>query len=125
MKFTRPLYRELFAIEETRNAAVETFKERAMFYHPICRAMVAKDLGVELGELCEALTEVVVVAVIAVAVVEAVVVVVVVMVTMRCHVSSNPFELYSPSSSQWVRTHSINSQTREHERLASPLRWPP
>lgn len=50
MKFTRPLYRELFALEETRSMAIQTFRERASFYHPICRAMVAKDLGVELGE---------------------------------------------------------------------------
>lgn len=50
MKFTRPLYRELFAFEETRSVAVQTFTERASFYHPICRAMVAKDLGVELGK---------------------------------------------------------------------------
>ena len=50
MKFTRPLYRELFALEDTRSTAVSTFKERASFYHPICRSMVAKDLGVDLGE---------------------------------------------------------------------------
>ncbi|CAM9572360.1 unnamed protein product [Ascophyllum nodosum] len=51
MKFTRPLYRELFALDETRSAAIETFKQRASFYHPICRFMVAKDLGVEPDEL--------------------------------------------------------------------------
>lgn len=50
MKFTRPLYRELFALEDTRSMAVDTFKGRALFYHPICRSMVAKDLGVELGK---------------------------------------------------------------------------
>ena len=53
MKFTRPLYRELFALDETRSAAIETFKQRASFYHPICRFMVAKDLGVEPGEVWE------------------------------------------------------------------------
>ena len=51
MKFTRPLYRELFALGgDTRVIAVNTFKERASFYHPICRTMVAKDLMVDLGE---------------------------------------------------------------------------
>lgn len=51
MKFTRPLYRELFALGgDTRVTAVNTFKERASFYHPICRTMVAKDLMVDLGE---------------------------------------------------------------------------
>ncbi len=51
MKFTRPLYRELFALDgDTRTVAVNTFKERASFYHPICRSMVAKDLNVNLGE---------------------------------------------------------------------------
>ncbi|CAM9320099.1 unnamed protein product [Ectocarpus sp. 13 AM-2016] len=51
MKFTRPLYRELFALDgDTRVTAVNTFKERASFYHPICRSMVAKDMMVELDE---------------------------------------------------------------------------
>lgn len=51
MKFTRPLYRELFALDgDTRSVAIHTFKERASFYHPICRSMVAKDLNVNLGE---------------------------------------------------------------------------
>lgn len=50
MKFTRPLYRQLYALEETRNVAIQTFVQRSSFYHPICRSMVAKDLGVELGE---------------------------------------------------------------------------
>lgn len=50
MKFTRPLYRELFALGgDARMTAVNTFKERASFYHPICRSMVAKDLMVDLG----------------------------------------------------------------------------
>ncbi|CAM9119050.1 unnamed protein product [Pylaiella littoralis] len=51
MKFTRPLYRELYALGgDTRVTAVNTFKERASFYHPICRSMVAKDLMVDLDE---------------------------------------------------------------------------
>lgn len=51
MKFTRPLYRELYALGgDTRATAVNTFKERASFYHPICRTMVAKDLQVDLGK---------------------------------------------------------------------------
>jgi leukotriene-A4 hydrolase len=42
MKFVRPLYRLLK--EADRDLAVETFKRNKDFYHPICRAMVEKDL---------------------------------------------------------------------------------
>src|SRR5271154_6177841 len=42
MKFVRPGYRGLN--EVNRELAVETFREHEMFYHPICRAMVKKDL---------------------------------------------------------------------------------
>ncbi|CAM9739230.1 unnamed protein product, partial [Discosporangium mesarthrocarpum] len=50
MKFTRPLYRELSKHKSTVGIARETFRERASFYHPICRRMVAQDLGIELGK---------------------------------------------------------------------------
>ncbi|CAM9156911.1 unnamed protein product [Choristocarpus tenellus] len=50
MKFTRPLYRELNKHEKTAGVACETFRKRALFYHPICRRLVAQDIGVELGE---------------------------------------------------------------------------
>jgi leukotriene-A4 hydrolase len=47
MKFTRPLYRELAKHQETRSMALSLFMEKVDFYHPICRQMVAKDLGLE------------------------------------------------------------------------------
>eukprot|EP00658_Telonema_sp_P-2_P026109 TRINITY_DN20531_c0_g1_i4.p1 TRINITY_DN20531_c0_g1~~TRINITY_DN20531_c0_g1_i4.p1 ORF type:complete len:133 (+),score=55.77 TRINITY_DN20531_c0_g1_i4:46-399(+) len=43
MKFVRPLYRELFKMQPA--LAVQTFQENELFYNPICRKMVAQDLG--------------------------------------------------------------------------------
>jgi leukotriene-A4 hydrolase len=43
MKFVRPLYRELTQVD--RKLALETFERNRDFYHPICRAMVEKDLA--------------------------------------------------------------------------------
>lgn len=43
MKFVRPLYRSLVDVD--RDLAVKTFEQNRDFYHPICRAQVAKDLG--------------------------------------------------------------------------------
>lgn len=42
MKFVRPLYRRLVNVD--RELAVKTFEKNKDFYHPICRAMVEKDL---------------------------------------------------------------------------------
>ncbi|KAL2842956.1 leukotriene A-4 hydrolase [Aspergillus pseudoustus] len=42
MKFVRPLFRTLQKVD--RQAAVKTFEQYKDFYHPICRAMVEKDL---------------------------------------------------------------------------------
>ncbi|GFF85010.1 hypothetical protein IFM53868_04340, partial [Aspergillus udagawae] len=42
MKFVRPLYRKLAKFDRKR--AIETFEKHRDFYHPICRAMVEKDL---------------------------------------------------------------------------------
>jgi leukotriene-A4 hydrolase len=42
MKFVRPLYRNLQKVNRT--LAIETFEKNRDFYHPICRAMVEKDL---------------------------------------------------------------------------------
>ncbi|MCJ1258219.1 hypothetical protein MMC24_006050 [Lignoscripta atroalba] len=42
MKFVRPLYQQLNEVD--RELAVETFKKNQNFYHPICRAMVEKDI---------------------------------------------------------------------------------
>lgn len=42
MKFVRPLFRHLAEVD--RDLAVKTFEAHKDFYHPICRAMVEKDL---------------------------------------------------------------------------------
>lgn len=42
MKFVRPLFRLLSGVD--RELAVATFERNKDFYHPICRAMVEKDL---------------------------------------------------------------------------------
>ena len=44
MKFVRPLFRALNKVD--RELAVKTFEKNRDFYHPICRGMVEKDLGV-------------------------------------------------------------------------------
>jgi leukotriene-A4 hydrolase len=41
MKFTRPLYRGLAAVDRARALAV--FAENASSYHPVCARMVQKD----------------------------------------------------------------------------------
>lgn len=43
MKFVRPLFRSLNRCD--RELALATFKKNRDFYHPICRGMVEKDLG--------------------------------------------------------------------------------
>lgn len=43
MKFARPVYRALFKVEP--DLARKTFRDHADFYHPICRALLSKDLG--------------------------------------------------------------------------------
>jgi len=43
MKFVRPLFRNLNEVD--RKLALKTFEENRGFYHPICRQMVKKDLG--------------------------------------------------------------------------------
>lgn len=44
MKFVRPLFIALNKVD--RPLALSTFEKNRDFYHPICKAMVAKDLGV-------------------------------------------------------------------------------
>lgn len=44
MKFVRPLFAALNKVD--RPLALDTFEKNKDFYHPICKAMVAKDLGV-------------------------------------------------------------------------------
>ncbi|KAF4827209.1 Leucine aminopeptidase 2 [Colletotrichum tropicale] len=43
MKFVRPLFRSLNKVD--RDLALKTFEKNRDFYHPICRGMVEKDLG--------------------------------------------------------------------------------
>lgn len=43
MKFVRPLFRSLNTVD--RELALKTFEKNRDFYHPICRGMVEKDLG--------------------------------------------------------------------------------
>lgn len=45
MKFVRPLYRRLNGAN--RELALKTFEQNKGFYHPICRAMIEKDLDVK------------------------------------------------------------------------------
>lgn len=44
MKFVRPLFRGLNKVSP--ELALKTFEKNREFYHPICRQMVARDLGV-------------------------------------------------------------------------------
>lgn len=44
MKFVRPLFRSLNKVD--RELALQTYEKNKEFYHPICRAMAAKDLGI-------------------------------------------------------------------------------
>lgn len=43
MKFVRPLFRSLNKADP--ELALRTFKKNRDFYHPICRQMLEKDLG--------------------------------------------------------------------------------
>ena len=43
MKFVRPLYQALNSVD--RPLALKTFEKNRNFYHPICRAVTEKDLG--------------------------------------------------------------------------------
>lgn len=43
MKFVRPLYRALERVD--RPLALEMFENNKLFYHPICKAQVEKDLA--------------------------------------------------------------------------------
>ncbi|KXX73682.1 Leukotriene A-4 hydrolase [Madurella mycetomatis] len=48
MKFVRPLFRSLNKVD--RDLAVKTFERNRDFYHPICRQLVEKDLGLAVAE---------------------------------------------------------------------------
>lgn len=44
MKFVRPLYRELFKHEESKQLAIDTFEKYKHAYHNLAAAMISKDL---------------------------------------------------------------------------------
>jgi leukotriene-A4 hydrolase len=48
MKYIRPLYKELFKYEESKELAVETYMKNRHMYHIIAQNMVAKDLKIAL-----------------------------------------------------------------------------
>ncbi|KAM4748205.1 leukotriene A-4 hydrolase [Rhinophrynus dorsalis] len=47
MKFTRPLYRDLYNFEKARDQAVSTFLKNRAYMHPVTEMLVAKDLHVD------------------------------------------------------------------------------
>ncbi|XP_063303243.1 leukotriene A-4 hydrolase [Pelobates fuscus] len=47
MKFTRPLYRDLYNFDKSRDLAVSTFKKNRSSMHPVTEMLVAKDLHVD------------------------------------------------------------------------------
>jgi leukotriene-A4 hydrolase len=47
MKFTRPLYKNLFGSVMGKATAIQTFVENKDIYHPICAKMVARDLELD------------------------------------------------------------------------------
>lgn len=44
MKYVRPLFRELNKVD--RQLALDTYEKNKDFYHPICKGIVKKDLGI-------------------------------------------------------------------------------
>ncbi|XP_053319083.1 leukotriene A-4 hydrolase [Spea bombifrons] len=46
MKFTRPLYRDLYNFDKARDEAVSTFLKNRAYMHPVTEMLVAKDLHV-------------------------------------------------------------------------------
>uniref|UniRef100_A0A4W4F5C0 Leukotriene A-4 hydrolase n=1 Tax=Electrophorus electricus TaxID=8005 RepID=A0A4W4F5C0_ELEEL len=45
MKFTRPLFRDVYNVAKFRDASVKAFKEHSATMHPVTATMVAKDLN--------------------------------------------------------------------------------
>ncbi|KAM7367457.1 hypothetical protein PAMP_015357 [Pampus punctatissimus] len=50
MKFTRPLFREVFNFEKYREEAVQVFLAQRAAMHPVTSALVAKDLSVDTSQ---------------------------------------------------------------------------
>ncbi|XP_007439538.1 leukotriene A-4 hydrolase [Python bivittatus] len=47
MKFTRPLFKDLYKFEKSRDQAIRTFQQHKMSMHPVTAMLVTKDLGLE------------------------------------------------------------------------------
>nr|XP_060633268.1 leukotriene A-4 hydrolase [Anolis sagrei ordinatus] len=47
MKFTRPLFKDLFKFEKSRDQAVSAFQQYKASMHPVTAMLVAKDLGLD------------------------------------------------------------------------------
>ncbi|XP_030404371.1 leukotriene A-4 hydrolase [Gopherus evgoodei] len=50
MKFTRPLFRDLYNFEKSRDQAVSSFMQHRVCMHPVAAMLVAKDLKVGQGQ---------------------------------------------------------------------------
>jgi len=46
MKYVRPLYRSLYTSQSGKELATQIFKENKSTYHPVCSAMLSKDLNI-------------------------------------------------------------------------------
>ncbi|XP_074867718.1 leukotriene A-4 hydrolase [Carettochelys insculpta] len=51
LKFIRPLYRDLYNFDKSRDQAVSTFLQHRVFMHPVAAMLVAKDLKVDQGQM--------------------------------------------------------------------------
>ncbi|KAM6437313.1 leukotriene A-4 hydrolase isoform 4-T4 [Liasis olivaceus] len=47
MKFTRPLFKDLYKFEKSRDQAIRAFQQHKMSMHPVTAMLVTKDLGLE------------------------------------------------------------------------------
>uniref|UniRef100_A0A0K8RZY3 Leukotriene A(4) hydrolase n=1 Tax=Crotalus horridus TaxID=35024 RepID=A0A0K8RZY3_CROHD len=47
MKFTRPLFKDLYKFEKSRDQAISAFQQHKLAMHPVTAMLVSKDLGLE------------------------------------------------------------------------------
>nr|XP_042715735.1 leukotriene A-4 hydrolase-like isoform X2 [Chrysemys picta bellii] len=50
LKFTCPLFRDLYNFEKSRDQAVSSFMQHRVCMHPVAAMLVAKDLKVDQGQ---------------------------------------------------------------------------
>uniref|UniRef100_A0A8C8VR17 Leukotriene A(4) hydrolase n=1 Tax=Pelusios castaneus TaxID=367368 RepID=A0A8C8VR17_9SAUR len=55
LKFTRPLFRDLYNLEKSRDQAVSSFLQHRACMHPVAAMLVGKDLKVDQGETASSL----------------------------------------------------------------------